>query len=432
MKRIVSHIILTLFLSLYSGTAVVAQVLRYIPDSAAFIVNFRQSKYDLDRSFGNNATVLDSIDRLLSTIRNDSILRLRRVSFTGSASPEGSLAFNRFLSERRAHSLFDHLNQYNPLNDEEKTFLFLGRDWEGVSRLAENDGALPYREETMALLRSVAAEKRQTGIEPAQSHERLKQLHGGEPYLYLYRHIFPVVRTSQLVIDYDHILWPVIMPRLPEKKPHIDPVAIAPPDTAAVFPDKSCHPFYMDVRTNLLFDALALPNIGMEFYLGKQISLGGNWVYAWWSKNDRHRYWRAYGGELFGRWWFGNAARRKPLTGHHIGIYGQIYTYDLERGGKGEMGGKPGGNLWDKAQWGAGIAYGYSLPISRRVNIDFSLGFGYTSGYYHTYRPIDTHYVWLSTRKRKWFGPTKAEIALVWLLGRENYNRHKTKKGGGR
>jgi len=419
-------------LSLYSGTAVVAQVPRYIPDSAAFIVNFRQSKYDLDRSFGNNATVLDSIDRLLSTIRNDSILRLRRVSFTGSASPEGSLAFNRFLSERRAHSLFDHLNQYNPLNDEEKTFLFLGRDWEGVSRLAENDGALPYREETMALLRSVVAEKRQTGIEPAQSHERLKQLHGGEPYLYLYRHIFPVVRTSQLVIDYDHILWPVIMPRLPEKKPHIDPVAIAPPDTVAVFPDKSCHPFYMDVRTNLLFDALALPNIGMEFYLGKQISLGGNWVYAWWSKNDRHRYWRAYGGELFGRWWFGNAARRKPLTGHHIGIYGQIYTYDLERGGKGEMGGKPGGNLWDKEQWGAGIAYGYSLPISRRVNIDFSLGFGYTSGYYHTYRPIDTHYVWLSTRKRKWFGPTKAEIALVWLLGRENYNRHKTKKGGGR
>ncbi|MCD8273384.1 MAG: DUF3575 domain-containing protein, partial [Alistipes sp.] len=28
-----------------------------------------------------------------------------------------------------------------------------------------------------------------------------------------------------------------------------------------------------------------------------------------------------------------------------------------------------------------------------------------------------------------WFGPTKAEISLVWLLGRGNYNE---KKGGAR
>ena len=41
--------------------------------------------------------------------------------------------------------------------------------------------------------------------------------------------------------------------------------------------------------------------------------------------------------------------------------------------------------------------------------------------------PLDGHYVWQTTKKRRWFGPTKAGISLVWLIGRGNYNE---KKGG--
>ncbi|MCM1491593.1 MAG: DUF3575 domain-containing protein, partial [Muribaculum sp.] len=39
----------------------------------------------------------------------------------------------------------------------------------------------------------------------------------------------------------------------------------------------------------------------------------------------------------------------------------------------------------------------------------------------------DDHYVWQSTHRRKYFGPTKLEVAFVWLIGRDNVNR---KKGG--
>jgi hypothetical protein len=52
---------------------------------------------------------------------------------------------------------------------------------------------------------------------------------------------------------------------------------------------------------------------------------------------------------------------------------------------------------------------------------------GYWGGEYHKYAPIDGHYVWKETRRRHWFGLTEAEISLVWLLGRGNYNE---KKGG--
>ena len=143
-------------------------------------------------------------------------------------------------------------------------------------------------------------------------------------------------------------------------------------------------------------------------------------MYAWWKSDKRHDYWRTYGGELDVRKYFGRRAKQKPLTGHHLGVYGQMLTYDFELGGTGYQ---------SKLSYGAGIEYGYSLPVAKRLNIDFGIGIGYLGGEYKEYEPIDGHYVWQATRQRHWFGPTKAEISLVWLIGRGNTNKG---KGGAR
>lgn len=60
--------------------------------------------------------------------------------------------------------------------------------------------------------------------------------------------------------------------------------------------------------------------------------MAANWMYGWWKTDRQHWYWRAYGGDIAIRKWWGKAAGEKPLTGHHIGIYGQIFTYDFETG----------------------------------------------------------------------------------------------------
>lgn len=57
------------------------------------------------------------------------------------------------------------------------------------------------------------------------------------------------------------------------------------------------------------------------------------------------------------------------------------------------------------------------------LKIDFTLGVGYWGGIYHEYEPQAGYYVWKATKERRWIGPTKAEISLVWLLGRGNSNR---------
>lgn len=71
----------------------------------------------------------------------------------------------------------------------------------------------------------------------------------------------------------------------------------------------------MAVKTNMLYDALLVPNIGVEFYVGKNWSLAGNWMYAWWKSDRHHNYWRLYGGDLEVRRWFGRKASENRLQG---------------------------------------------------------------------------------------------------------------------
>ena len=187
--------------------------------------------------------------------------------------------------------------------------------------------------------------------------------------------------------------------------------------------------FHMALKTNMLYDALLIPNFGVEFGLGRQFSVYGEWMYAWWNTDRHHRYWRIYGGDLGLRWWFGRKAHAKPLTGHHLGIYGGILTFDFEVGKTVYLGGNPGGTLWDRWLVNSGIEYGYSLPIGKHLNIDFSIGLGYMGGNYIKYYPFDNDYYFDKEYKMHYFGPTKAEISLVWLIGRGNTN---VRKGGAR
>lgn len=189
--------------------------------------------------------------------------------------------------------------------------------------------------------------------------------------------------------------------------------------------DSVKHSFYMAAKTNMLYDAATIPNVGVEFYLNKNFSVGADWMYAWWSNNSRHRFWRIYGGTLNARYWFGKAAESKPLTGHHAGIYIGVLTFDFEWGGTAYMGGRPGHNIFDRCMLNVGVEYGYTLPITRRLNIDFALGVGYLGGKLEKFRPVDGNYIWQSTSRLTWIGPTKAEVALVWLIGRDNFNRRK-------
>ena len=187
----------------------------------------------------------------------------------------------------------------------------------------------------------------------------------------------------------------------------------------------SCKPFYMAIKNNMIYDLAAVPNLGVEFYLGKNFSISANYMHAWWKKEEKSFYWRYYGADASIRWWFGKPTRIKPLQGHHIGLNYQILTYDFQLGKTGIMAGMPNGNLVDRANHIVALEYGYSLPVAKRLNIDFTIAGGYHWGLFEEYETVDAHPVWQATKRRQYFGPTKVEVSLVWLIGCDNYNKDK-------
>lgn len=374
-------------------------------------IHFRQGDARLDLSFGDNRAALEGIVQRLWEKRGDPALRLERLVYVGGASPEGSVAINRRLSEERARALFGYLARYVSLPDSMTASEFVGRDWEGLLRLAEQDEGVPFRAEALALLQEICREKGDDSLDPLG---RLQRLRGGEPYRYMYRELFPALRRSQVEFRY-RALEPLVVHDTLWLRDTVwlhDTVYV---EVKTEVPVRK--PFYMSLHTNMLYDLALVPNGGIEFYLGRGWSVAGNWMYAWWKSDRKHNYWRIYGGDLAVRKYFGRLAKEKPLTGHHAGVYGGIVTYDFELGGRGYLG--------DRWSWHAGVEYGYALPIARRLNLDFSLGLGYLGGEYKEYLPIDDCYVWQATKRRRWFGPTKAGIALVWLIGHGNENQGK-------
>ena len=185
--------------------------------------------------------------------------------------------------------------------------------------------------------------------------------------------------------------------------------------TAILMPVLNMNATTLLIKTNTLYDAALTPNIGMEVGLGKGWSIAGNVMYGWWSDRSKF-YWRAFATDIGVRKYFGSSCKNK-LSGHHLGLYAGMMTWDFELGGR--------GYICDfREEWGRyfGIDYGYSLPVAKNLNIDFALGLGYAGGRYKEYLPAlnvfpeEWHYVWQSTDKLHYFGPTRLEISLVWVL----------------
>lgn len=401
-------------------------------DSLQYRFYFPVGKSELSLSYRNNGKVLDSLIADFHTMREK--FMLSGIRLYSGASPEGGMALNKRLSHGRLESLQRTLQAHIPVADSVFKHHFLAEDWNGLLSLIEKSD-MPYKEEAVQIIRHTPIWVIKKGIVVDSRKRQLMNLRGGKVWHYMSQHFFSELRSASVVVcDLTPLSGGAGTSTVSSRYPAQVRDTIVIRDTiernvvirdTVWIPISRTKPFYMGLRTNLLYDALLVPNIGVEFYLGKRWSIGGNWVYAWWKNDQKHKYWRIYGGEIALRKYFGAKAMEKPLSGHHIGLYGQLFTYDFECGEKGVMGGKPGGSLWDKANYGVGIEYGYSLAIAKNLNLDFSIGCGYIGGTYYEYKPIDDHYVWQATKKRSWFGPTKAEISLVWLLGRGNQNKMK-------
>lgn len=418
-----------------------------VSDSLRTTIYYRTASARLELPYMDNDRHLAALGDSIRSLGSDPAVVLRRILIQASASPDGNTKYNKELTRKRGEDLRDYLKDNLSLPD---SIFALQPQGEGWSELAEKLGRTdaPWRDKAITIIRDTPEWVVREGKVVDGRKRQLMNLAGGRAWQYMKENLFDSLRSGALVVcEMERIerVKPKPESAQAELKPAPEQAVdnVMNPDdtvdtagkeletTATLYnkedetipqdnTDKEAaekKPFYMAAKTNLLYDAALVPNVGLEVYLSGGWSVGGDWMYAWWSKDSKHRYWRIYGGELEVRKYFGSKAAEKPLQGHHVGVYAQGLTYDFETGGKGYL---------SDFNYGFGLEYGYSLPVAKRLNIDFGIGVGYSGGKYKVYDPEDGCYVYKETKKRRWFGPTKAEISLVWLLGHGNEN----KKGG--
>lgn len=562
-------LLLVLCLSALLPFVASAQIDREVKKSVK--VYFRQGSSSIDEGYMGNKATLSEFAAEVKKYYGDSTAQFRQIRIVSSVSPEGGKAVNDRIGKQRAEAITQWISREIAVNLDyavEST----GIDWDLFRTLILSNEDVPYRDEVLELLETVPAIAIENGEEVEVRYNKLKALHDGVPYRWIYANLFPELRYASArcefwweihpelilgpsperfaadgangVVSYTKNVeddqMPVVLSNADWVKPlettageirfvvapnnsteprattlsvecygkaqaivveqegatpsmritsarevsypaegaqdvialekRVDdgvvPVVKSSADwiDSIVATDKGvsyvvkenpaeepraatitvesygeehevtvtqlaaepkCKPFYMAIKTNMLYDVAAVPNIGAEFYLGKNFSIAANYMHAWWSKEANNFYWRYYGADVSIRWWFGKPTRVKPLQGHHIGVNYQILTYDFQLGNKGLMAGMPNGNLVDRANHIVALEYGYSLPIARRLNLDFGIGFGYHWGLFEEYTPVDGHPVWQATKRRQYFGPTKLEVSLVWLIGCGNYNKDK-------
>ena len=404
-----------------------------IQDSLRTTIYFRPGYSLLELSYRDNAANMKALTQGIQTIKGNPCVQLQHIRILSAASPEGNSALNKRVAKRRGERLRDYLKETLVLPDSIFTVSSAGEDWQGLAAMIAKEKT-PWRNKALQIIRHTPEWVTRNGKVVDGRKRQLQNLDGGKAWKYMLDNHFYTLRTGAVVVCEVKTLAAESTPSAAEasqeqarhesasqqqasQSPSSPPFPAIP---SQVHPAPQAPPVasYFALKSNLLYDALLVPNLSLEASIGSGWTLGAGGMFAWWSKDAKHRYWRIYGGDLEIRKYFGTLSKSKPLQGHHLGIYGDFLTYDFEFGAKGYQ---------SKATYAAGIKYGYSHPIANRLNLDFALGIGYLHSNYKTYVPRDGCYVYQETKKRKWLGPTQAEISLVWLLGKGNTNK---KKGG--
>ena len=406
-----------------------------IQDSLRTTIYFRPGYSLLELSYRDNAANMKALTQGIQTIKGNPCVQLQHIRILSAASPEGNSALNKRVAKRRGERLRDYLKETLVLPDSIFTVSSAGEDWQGLASLIAKEKT-PWRNKALQIIRHTSEWITRNGKVVDGRKRQLQNLDGGKAWKYMLDNHFYTLRTGAVVVCEVKTLAAESTPSAAEAS--LEQARPEPASQQSASQSPSSPPFpaipsqvhpssesqappvasYFALKSNLLYDALLVPNLSLEASIGSGWTLGAGGMFAWWSKDAKHRYWRIYGGDLEIRKYFGTLSKSKPLQGHHLGIYGDFLTYDFEFGAKGYQ---------SKATYAAGIKYGYSHPIANRLNLDFALGIGYLHSNYKTYVPRDGCYVYQETKKQKWLGPTQAEISLVWLLGKGNTNK---KKGG--
>jgi hypothetical protein len=385
---------------------------------------FPFDRADLLRDYASNRAMLSALDSLLHLPAV--VSGIDTIQITAGCSPAGSEDYNKRLAARRAMAMRTYLRRKHLAVAEKYPLQIfpVGIDRAGYKALKNSGRRLTEKQIWNLLQYATVRLKMQDGsyIHPgAESQVRAIVKAGGE---------LPAIPEGQPVITGETPIKEAEEAATGEGKAADPPflqdgsagtgAAEAVPAAAdTVFIPRAAYGnsrlLRYAVKTNLLYDAALLPNLGLE------IAFGDGWsasLYGAFSKWDTHapRYWSHqinYAGADI-RYWPDNKKCPRPLSGWFTGLSftGGVYDLRLFTDDLDDYG------YLSRWSWTAGLTGGYSMALSRKLNLEFSLNAGYFTGEYHAYnrsRCMDC-FPERKTGTRHYWGPTGAGVSLVYLF----------------
>lgn len=263
--------------------------------------------------------------------------------------------------------------------------------------------------------------------------QSVMNLQGGKIWWILFDKLFPMLRRATITVRYtqDQPLPEVQSPSpapLAEVQQSGERAAEIPALPQRVIESKIGNKISIEpqprkplfaLKTNLLYDAATLINLGIEIPIGERFSIAADATFPWWQSRKNDITIQMLAGTVEGRYWFGKRAERLPMTGLFAGVFAGGGYFDFQLGKLSDTKGVQGDIFFM-----GGLSAGYAHTISNRLRMEYSLGLGYMQCEYRKYETAkDTRfgdikvfpYPWEVKRTSVLF-PLKASVSLVWML----------------
>ena len=169
------------------------------------------------------------------------------------------------------------------------------------------------------------------------------------------------------------------------------------------------------VKSKVIMDALAIPNIGAEVGLSKKSTLDvpvyyNPWKQVMWKEQD-DKLFKLFMVQTELRYWFCD-----KFNGHFVGVHAMGGSYNTTGI---DLPFSPFDDLGDYRYkghfYGGGISYGYQYILSRHWSVEATLGIGYAYLRYKKYPCVECAKM-EEKGTENYFGPTRAALNLIYVF----------------
>ena len=398
-------ILLILTLSVFVGVS--AQESTWV-----FPLHFRMGSAAIDSTYKDNSLQLKRVMQFAQKVSSDRNIVLSKVTFCGSASPEGNYKLNRRLANERIEALKHVVCAVTSVPDSIITIVDNYIEWDSLKCMVAE--AQQYGKHKEAILNIINQDEQLVPYGADELIDRrvqeLKELDGGKVWNRLRNDFFAQMRNAYA------IFVTVSMEPAPEPIPAVEvktdtvietivPQPEAPAEIITPAAEWVRH-FY--VKTNAVEWVLGISNIAAELDLAPRFSVSLPLSYSGWnyfSSTTKFRKFSMYP-EL--RYWLSD-----DNSGLFTGIHFGMAWYNFAIGGKYRVQDKGA----HTPALGGGVTVGYRMPISRcrRWKAEFALGLGIYRLHYDKYINLPNGAL-VSTERHTYAGPDQVSVAIAYTF----------------